>query len=649
MMASLFAGVSGLRNHQVKLNVIANNIANINTIGYKAGRVTFQEALVQTYKGAGRPSPIRGGTNPVQLGLGMQVGTIDTLFQQGGLELTGQVTDLAIQGSGFFILGDANGNRFYTRAGAFGLDGNSNLVDLASGNYVMGKMADANGQIPSVSTIGSITLPFGQQDPAKATEMVWIANNLNGAATDSIATLANAGSSSVNVVSGTAADGVGGTHTITITGNQAQQSSFTGARAGLGLGTTLGSIGVTDFSDWTITVDNSRVETISGLTAASTIDDLITAINQISGLTAELTGAGEVMITRDKAGATTDYNFQSSASAAGNTVDQVFTFGSPVGTTFQSAGGAATTFVASNSFVPSRGSGMAAGPFATTLDLVIDDETGLVTGLSGLGGGDVEISAGASGLTATTPGSELVIQTADTTHSTSINVFDSQGGRHTVAIEFYKSAIDNRWEWSVTMLGNERVVSGGTGYVMFNPDGSLNTFSYDGGASAVTIDPNTGAAVMNIAIDVGAIGDFNGLTGFATDTFTASFIRQDGYGLGVLEKIDIDQTGNITGVFTNGINRILAQIMLADFSNAAGLRRTGRSAYQVTANSGAAIEGFAGSTITGVISPGALESSAVDIAQEFTSMITAQRGFQANARIISTSDNMLDELVNIKR
>src|SRR5512138_1052741 len=140
MMASLYAGVSGLKNHQVKMDVIGNNIANVNTIGFKAGRVNFQEALVQSYRGAGRPTSVSGGTNPLQLGLGMQVATIDNLFQQGGLETTGQITDMAIQGSGFFVLGDNNNNRFYTRAGAFGFDADSNLVDPATGLFVMGKM-----------------------------------------------------------------------------------------------------------------------------------------------------------------------------------------------------------------------------------------------------------------------------------------------------------------------------------------------------------------------------------------------------------------------------------------------------------------------------------------------------------------------------
>lgn len=651
MMASLFAGVSGLKNHQVKMNVIGNNISNINTIGFKASRVNFQEALVQTYKGAGRPSSITGGTNPVQLGLGMQVGTIDTLFQQGGLETTGQMTDLAIQGSGFFILGDDRGNKFYTRAGAFGFDANSNMVDPATGLYVLGKMADRSGQIPSLATLGKITLPFGQQDPANPTGLVTLANNLDASATDSKASLISSGSSNVLTASGTAIDGVGGTHTISITGSQAQNASYSSALAGMGLNSTLGSLGVTVFDDFSITIDGSRTENISGLNANSTVNDLINAINQIQDISAELTGAGEVKITRDKAGAPADYGFQSSGSAAGNIVEEIFLSGMalPPGSTFVSAGGAATTYSATDSFLPDKGSGIAAGPVVTSLGLVIDDTTGLVVGLSGIGGGGVEIRTGTGGLTATTPGSELIIQTDPTTHTTSISVFDSQGGKHTMSIEFFKSIVPNRWEWSVAMLGSEAVTSGGSGYVAFNPDGSLNTFDYYGGASAVTIDPRNGAANMNIAFSPGTVANYDGLTGFASGGHTATLVSQDGYGLGILEKIAIDQAGNISGIFTNGTNRVLAQIMLADFTNQAGLRRAGKSMYQPTANSGDPLEGVAGGTIGAQLFSGALESSSVDIAQEFTGMITAQRGFQANARIITTSDSMLDELVNIKR
>ncbi|UCC43422.1 MAG: flagellar hook-basal body complex protein [Candidatus Zixiibacteriota bacterium] len=667
MMGSLFAGVSGLKNHQVKMNVIGNNIANVNTIGYKPGRVNFQEALVQTFKGAGRPSAVTGGTNPQQLGLGMQVAAIDNMFLQGGLETTGQITDLAIQGAGFFILADNNGNTFYTRAGGFGFDADSNLVDPSTGLFVQGKLADASGVIPSIAVIENITLPFGQQDPAKPTELVTLAKNINATATDSWPHLISSGTSGIDQVSGKAVDGVGGTHTITITGAQAVQSSFTGSNVGndgtgglignLGASMTLGDLGVTIFDDFGLSVDGGTEQRIDGLDSSTTVGDLVNFINQINGVTASLTG-GEIQIVRDKAGAPSDYYFDSLAAVdgqlttgagggatAGNILGVIFGV-SGVGSRISSTGGAASTFVATDTFLPDRGYGAAAGPVMTTLDLIFNDTTGLVTGLDGLGGGGVILTS-PNGISATA--GDLIVQTDPTLWSTSINVFDSLGGKHTLMIEFFKSIVDNRWEWTTSLTGIEVITGGETGFVSFNSDGSLNSFEYFGGATAVTIDPRNGASIMRIAYDAGTIGEYDGLTQFASGRHDATFVQQDGYGLGVLENISIDQSGNISGIFSNGVSRILAQIMLADFTNQAGLRKAGRSFYQTSANSGDAIEGIAGATIAGEITSGTLESSAVDIAQEFTGMITAQRGFQANARIITTSDSMLDELVNLKR
>lgn len=646
MMASLYSGVSGLKNHQVKMNVIGNNIANINTVGFKTSRVNFQEALVQTYRGAGRPSAVAGGTNPIQLGLGMEVSSIDTMFQQGGLETTGQILDLAIQGAGFFILGDTNDNRFYTRAGAFGLDSNATLVDPATGLHVLGKMADSTGEIPSLATTGRITLPFGQQDPANATTEITIASNLDASATDSQASLVEAGNSNVLLVSGTAIDGVGGTHQVSIVGNQATSDMFTSALGGMSGAQTLGALGVTDFSDFTITIDGSRTETISGLAADTTVEELVTAINQLAGLSARLDGAGAIEITRDRAGDHTVYNFSSSPAVAGDVLNTVF--GTGVGATLESAGGTDTTLVATDTFTPDKGSGQAAGPVVTQLDLVVDEQTGLVTGLAGLGDGGVEITAGAAGIAAT-GGNDLVIETEPTTHTASITVYDSQGGKHTLSVEFFKSVVDNRWEWSASTIGNETITSGGSGYVLFNADGSLNTFAYDGGNEGIELNPNNGAESMTISVNAGSAFGFDGMTGFASGSHTASIVRQDGYGVGLLEKIAIDKAGNISGIFSNGVTRLLAQVLLADFFNQSGLRKAGGSMYQESANSGNAVEGVAGETVSGQIFSGALETSSVDIAQEFTGMITAQRGFQANARIITTSDNMLDELVNIKR
>jgi flagellar hook protein FlgE len=656
MMASLFAGVSGLRNHQLKMNVIGNNISNVNTIGFKPGRVNFQESLVQTYKGAGRPSEISGGTNPIQLGLGMMVGTIDNLFQQGGLETTGQITDLAIQGSGFFVLSDGTG-KYYTRAGSFGFDANSNLVDPSSGLFLQGRMADADGVIRTTTAVGNITMPFGQQDPARATSTISLGNNLNSVATDSRAELISEGTTGIDTVTGIAINGGGGEHTLTITGTQATNSIFTGSNvaddgtgnpgATLAGSMTLASLGVTDVSGFTLSRDNgTSVDTVTGLTVNSTINDLISAINQITGVQAELVG-GEIRLTREKAGSGVDNNIVSSASSVTLNGSGVATAGNIVGVIFGVANGATLaanngidhTFTCTDTFTPTDS--LALTPEA--LQIVVDDTTGLAMGISGLGGGGVEISS-ISGLAAGT----AVINTEDTTHAASITVYDSQGGKHTMTVDFLKSPTPNEWGWSVSFTGEETIVSGGSGTARFNDDGSLLSFAFDGSATTLTFNPNNGAALVEMVIDAGTTGRYDGLTGFAS-AHTTSILTQNGYGLGILDKISIDNSGNISGIFTNGVTRILAQIILADFNNHAGLLKSGQSLYQASANSGQAIEGVARETISGSISSGALEASSVDIAQEFTNMITAQRGFQANARIITTSDNMLDELVNLKR
>jgi len=242
----------------------------------------------------------------------------------------------------------------------------------------------------------------------------------------------------------------------------------------------------------------------------------------------------------------------------------------------------------------------------------------------------------------------MTIDTDQTQHATSITVFDSQGGRHTAVCTFTKTKIPNQWNWEINLTGEEIIRYGSTGMVSFNPDGSLLSFEYDGGAQAFSFDPNNGAETLVIDLNAGTTGQFNGLTGFASN-FTAAAVNQNGYGMGILDKITIDDSGLIYGIFTNGVSRALAQITLAQFNNDGGLMKEGDSLFVESANSGQAVQGVAGQTISASISSGALEASNVDLASEFTGMITAQRGFQANARVITTSDSMLDELVNLKR
>jgi flagellar hook protein FlgE len=178
MMRSLFAGVSGLRNHQVRMDVIGNNVANVNTVAFKTGRVTFKEGFAQLLQGASRPPGDHGGINPIQIGLGMQVGSIDTLFTQGNIETTGIATDLAIQGGSFFVVAKGN-EHYYTRSGNFQLDADGRLVSPTNGFVVQGRMA-FDGKL--VDGITDIRLPFGQKTPAQATTAMSLGGNLNAAA-----------------------------------------------------------------------------------------------------------------------------------------------------------------------------------------------------------------------------------------------------------------------------------------------------------------------------------------------------------------------------------------------------------------------------------------------------------------------------------
>ena len=178
MLRSLYAGVSGLRNNQVRMDVIGNNIANVNTVAFKAGRVTFKEGFAQLLQGASRPPGDQGGINPIQIGLGMQIGSIDQIFNQGNLETTGLNTDIAIQGDSFFVVRKGN-QSFYTRAGNFQVDALGQLVSPANGFIVQGRMYD-NGQIQD--GIQDIKLPFGQKVSANPTTEATLAGNLNASA-----------------------------------------------------------------------------------------------------------------------------------------------------------------------------------------------------------------------------------------------------------------------------------------------------------------------------------------------------------------------------------------------------------------------------------------------------------------------------------
>jgi len=406
VLRSLFSGITGLRQHQTLMDVVGNNIANVNTTGYKSSSVVFEDTLSQMMRAASAPNAGVGGVNPAQVGLGVQLGAISTNFAQGSAQNTGRATDLMIQGDGFFILKNGNTEQ-YTRAGAFTFDTDGMLVN-PEGMRVQG-WTGAGGVVNTNAAPADIVLPAGTLIPPKASANVLVAGNIQpdaNAATD------------VLTLGQTVYDASGAAHPLTIT--------LTGDGAGT----------------YTVTVADAN----------------------------------------DPGGTFAD-------------------------------GGATLTF---------------------------DPTTGQLTG---------------------TPVQDAVVL----------------------------------------------------------PDGT----------TTVTID-------------------FSTMTRFGGPK-SANVKSADGYAAGSLQGFQIGGDGSVTGVFSNGQKLLMAKVALAGFNNPMGLEKAGNSTYRSTTNSGTPQVNVPGSGGVGTLLGAAVEMSNVDLASEFTNLIIAQRGFQANSRVITTSDQMLQDLVDIKR
>ena len=696
MMRSLFAGVSGLRNHQTRMDVIGNNIANVNTVAFKGSRVTFAEAFAQLLQGASRPPGDLGGVNPIQIGLGSKIGSIDQNFSQGNLESTGLNTDLAIQGDGLFVLSDGS-RSYYTRAGNFQLDANGRMVSPANGFKVQGINADSMGNLSTGSAVSDIALPFGQKSPARATTQVVLTGNLDSRAVPKGTILATQGR--VYAVENAASNGGAGSDvsglyatgaansavfgmvpdSTTVTVSDGTNSrTYTYVRADTGVGTL-------DFHSLTDLVAEINNDFGAGgfatLSAAQNAASGAIDFTALAGINLAITGSNPALI--DALGAangalaaagtasTDEFSHvaadtdlvtdlrnglgQSLGLLAGDTVN---IDGNKGGTAVSSGGlviGAGTTYdqllaSVNTTLNLANASGASIDPLTGTMMIIGDG--GTVNALSG-----INIRSAAAGATNFNgvfdgrPGNYSERQVAsDVTHQAAITVYDSMGTPISMTMTFTKDpTAPNRWLWDASVPAPAAITGGGSGFVTFDTDGRLQTFVYNGGANSLQFDPGSGAtAPVDIQLDSGVLGDINGLSQFASAS-NAVASSQDGYPMGNLQDISVDSRGVITGYFSNGINQTLAQIALASFNNPGGLIRAGNNMYGESANSGGAIVGFSGTSNQSTITPGALESSNVDLSEEFTNMIIAQRGFQANARVITTSDEMLQELVNLKR
>ncbi|MCX5769649.1 MAG: flagellar hook protein FlgE [Candidatus Hydrogenedentes bacterium] len=440
MGSAMYTGVTGLLAHQRRMDVVANNIANVNTTGFRSARVQFQDLFSQTLQGGSGPVGNFGGTNPLQVGLGVGIGSIDTDFGQGPLFSTGVSSDLAIQGSGFFVVGLGSEN-FYTRDGTFSLNSLGQLTDPATGMHVRGYMADPNGVVPLDTPLTDLSVPVGSAAIVRATESASLAGNLD--------------------------------------------ASFT------------------------------------------------------TGATIERT----------------------------------------------------------------------------------------------------------------------------------IRVYDSLGTPRDIQLTFTQhdqvddgGTMYNAWLWSASYDGADvtNVPVGDSGVLLFNTDGA---FHAEGALNTGTGTFTSRAALPSQnQISVASVGvggaqpvlpfEFALNFNYVTDLDQASDITvtsQDGFPRGTLQSFSIGGNGIISGTFSNGLTQVLGQIALASFSNVGGLARRGDNMFAETTASGVPQVGRPQTGGRGSVSGGVLEGSNVDLGSQFSNMIVTQRGFQANARIISAADVMLQEAVNLVR
>lgn len=414
MIRSMFSAISGLRNHQTMMDVVGNNIANVNTTGFKSSSVVFQDVLSQMLRGSGAPTSTLGGTSPAQVGLGARLASITTNFGQGALQRTGRATDLAIQGDGFFTV-QRDGQTLYTRNGVFSVDALGRIV-TQDGAFLQGWAADTEGKVQTNGPVGNLAIPVG---------------------------------------------------------------------------------------------------------------DLV----------------------------------------------------APVATTEVRAGG------------------------NLPADMAVGADP-IVTG---------------------------------------VTVYDNQGTPIQVKLSFTKTAADS---WSVAASYGEppTAITLTDNTLTFDSNGELSAPADRDINIAAGAIPN----VPDVAIKLGDAGESTRITQYAS-TNSVGIISQNGAAAGSLQSFSIGQDGLIMGTYSNGKSKALGQLALSIFANPEGLEKVAGSNFRETVNSGLPQLGLAGLGGRGLISSGTTEMSNVDLAQEFTNLIIAQRGFQANSRVISSADEMLQEIVNLKR
>ena len=713
MLKSLFSGVSGLQSHQVAMDVESNNIANVNTVGFKYSRANFSDLLAQTKAIATAPQGQLGGKNPVQVGLGSTVSSMTRIFSQGSVQNSDKNTDVAIQGDGFFIISPDGGNTYkYTRAGDFKFDAGGNFVDN-NGFVAQGWLRDPiTGQVDSTAPITNINIPPGLTTPASASGEVVLKANLNSGPL--IESFSSAYAVATGIPPSVVTPGVGDAidangnaipsgdvgvmfneigEAFSLQANQGIWASFQTTES-------LSTVDVTAASvlDLEFTLDDGAtvvaVSDPGGGSATQNANAFVSRINAqsaVTGVTAtvNLTSGNpriDLFNTNGSASAshnirvasggadtsgitlgtsTTAYRYQYDPSASSTTpqLDKTFTTMSDL------------RYALERQAQDVDGDGNETND-DNNITLIVNDEGKFELTNPGGGVDDYDINfqvtsliaagiaentrftrnmeAMNAALPAGSTGKSFSQSFNAATHSSSIDIFDSLGSKHTLRMEFRKTAVDiatgSTWSMLISVpppgtIDTVAPFEEKVGSIRFNNDGSLATYN----PPNISFSGNNGSAAdQQVSLSFGTANAFDGMTSFDSLSSTSG-ISQDGYTGGDLVGIRIDQSGTLVGSFSNGRSFGLAQIGMAKFTNNEGLSTEGGNVYIQTANSGDPIIGTAATAGRGFIQSSALEASNVDLSRALTQLIIIQRGFQANGKTITTSDQLLETLIGLKR
>ncbi len=600
MMRSMYSGVAGLKTHQTKMDVIGNNIANVNTVAYKSQSVTFSELMYQTTQSASGPNATTGtgGVNARQIGLGVKSGAINTnISSQGASQTTNNPFDIMITGNAFFVVSNGQEN-FFTRDGSFYVDGGGNLAMTSNGYNVMGWGVDPETMDIKQDTVQPLRImaPDNLTYPPEATSKAYLSGIIDKNDT-------NVTSSSGKNINLQIYDDLGYSYTVRLNLKSTTEEGTYG----------LEMTGLLD-------ENNNKVDLTGFQFGTGNKVDLARETSLIASEGYEWTTTG--FKTPAKTHATADI-----ATALGN-MDP------------------------NNEIVKDL---MTAYGLESVADF--DDYTFSVTGYNTAQNDPTKVANGSFTL------KELLLNTQITLsdNTTKVNARDllqekiNRGKADADKINIATDADDLK-----NMMGN--LTANGKkidGYVVkydpttgvFQSVGNGESITLNLAALAINVGNEKKSKFENIEIDFSTTTMYNNS---GSSTIAATSGDKDGLGsgrkLGEMSGISIQQNGMIYASYDNGQTKLLGQIAVAEFANASGLEKQGDNLYSATLNSGE-FDGI-GVDITaggGYMNTGVLEMSNVDLSAEFTEMITTQRGFQANSRIITVSDTLLEELVNLKR